>query len=234
MRSRRSPIAGCGCRTPTRSSAASAPIAFVVDNGLDGLFQVRPPARRPPRLMRAAGHARAWPRACRLIPTRYPSVGLFDRVADAGDLDAVIELETWTNDRISNELGLLHTIPQNEWVTGRPMASVVMAAFCHPAPGGARFSDERRGAWYAGRTLATALANRSTAAPRSSPKSVTSTRACSCACTMRISPPPFTTSARRARLCRVSSARLVRTLAGVRARAPGRGIERHRLPLGAS
>jgi hypothetical protein len=99
-----------------------------------------------------------WTRACRLIPTRYPSVGLFDRVATAADLDAVVELEAWTNDRVSHELGLLHTIPRHEWVTGRPMASVVMAAFCHPAPRGCRFSDHRRGAWYASRTLATAVA----------------------------------------------------------------------------
>ena len=99
-----------------------------------------------------------WTRACRLITTRYPSVGLFDRVASADDLDAVMELEAWTNDRISSELGLLHTIPKDEWVTGRPMASVIMAAFCHPRPGGARFSDGRRGAWYAGRTVDTALA----------------------------------------------------------------------------
>lgn len=109
-------------------------------------------ARRPP-LTRLR-----WLRACRLIPTRYPSVGLFDRVAAADDLEAVLELEGWTNDRINTELGLLHAVPREEWVAGRPMASVVMAAFCHPAPGGARFSDNRRGAWYAARTLATALA----------------------------------------------------------------------------
>ena len=109
--------------------------------------------RREPPLTRLR-----WARTCRLIPTRYPSVGLFDRVATAGDLDAVLELDAWTNDRISNELGLLHAIPQDEWVTGRPMASVVMAAFCHPAPRGARFSDAQRGAWYSARTLATALA----------------------------------------------------------------------------
>jgi hypothetical protein len=99
-----------------------------------------------------------WARTCRLIPTRYPSVGLFDRVVTPDDLDAVLELEAWTNDRISEELGLLHAIPRSEWVTGRPMASVVMAAFCHPKPGGARFSGADRGAWYCGRTLATALA----------------------------------------------------------------------------
>jgi len=99
-----------------------------------------------------------WLRTCRLIPTRYPSVGLFDRVASPDDLEAILELDAWTNDRLSNELGLLPVIPRDEWVTGVPMATVVTAAFCHPRPGGARFSDERRGAWYSGRTLATALA----------------------------------------------------------------------------
>ena len=99
-----------------------------------------------------------WTAACRLIPTRYPSAGLFDRVASPDDLDAIVELESWTNDRISVELGLLHTLPRDEWIVGQAMASVVMAAFCHPAPGGARFSDNTRGAWYASRTIATAIA----------------------------------------------------------------------------
>jgi RES domain len=99
-----------------------------------------------------------WSRTCRLIPTRYPSVGPFDRVATAADVDAMIELEGWTNDRLSNELGLLHAVPKTEWVFNRPHASVVMAAFCHPRPTGARFTDSRRGAWYCSRTPATALA----------------------------------------------------------------------------
>ena len=38
------------------------------------------------------------------------------------------------------------------------MASVVMAAFCHPPPGGSRFASENRGAWYAARSMATAVA----------------------------------------------------------------------------
>ncbi len=99
-----------------------------------------------------------WIGACRLVASRYPTVGLFDRVASPADLAAIIELETWTNDRISAELGVLATIPHDEWVTGEPMASVVMAAFCHPHPDGGRFSDSARGAWYAARTLETALA----------------------------------------------------------------------------
>jgi hypothetical protein len=98
----------------------------------------------------------AWRGANRLIPSRYPAVGLFDRVASPDDLEAIFELEGWTNDRISNELGALHVVPRDEWVTG-PMATVVMAAFCHPRPGGGRFNTSRRGAWYASKTIETAL-----------------------------------------------------------------------------
>jgi hypothetical protein len=99
-----------------------------------------------------------WRAAPRLVASRYPTAGLFDRVAAPADIDAVIELEGWTNDRISAELGHLAVVDRDEWVTGRPMSSVVMAAYCHPSPNGARFSDDRRGAWYAARTLETALA----------------------------------------------------------------------------
>lgn len=99
-----------------------------------------------------------WLNSHRLVPSRFPSVGLFDRVTSAADLETILELEAWTNDRLSTQLGILHTIPPDEWVMNRPMASVVMAAFCHPRAGGARFSSEDRGAWYAARRFETALA----------------------------------------------------------------------------
>jgi hypothetical protein len=102
-----------------------------------------------------------WRAAARLIPSRYPAVGLFDAVASPEDIDALIELEGWTNDRITSELGILSAVPREEWVFGRSMASVIMAAYCHPRPGGGRFSSDTRGAWYAGRTLETALAESS-------------------------------------------------------------------------
>jgi hypothetical protein len=88
----------------------------------------------------------------------YPSRGILDAVASPEDLPLVLELESWTNDRISTELGILHRIPPQEWIVGRPMASVIMAAFCHPRPGGGRFNSLDRGAWYAGDSLATAHA----------------------------------------------------------------------------
>lgn len=96
--------------------------------------------------------------ACRLIPSLYPTSGILDTISTPEDLPFIFELESWTNDRISTELGVLHRLPPDEWVVGRPMASVVMAAFCHPRPGGGRFNGPGRGAWYAGTALDTAHA----------------------------------------------------------------------------
>jgi hypothetical protein len=96
--------------------------------------------------------------ACRLVPSLYPSQGILDALATPADLPVVLELETWSNDRISSELGILHRIPMEEWVAGRPMASVIMAAFCHPRSTGGRFNSSERGAWYAANSLAAAHA----------------------------------------------------------------------------
>jgi len=95
---------------------------------------------------------------CRLTPGLFPSVGILDRITTPDDLPFIFELETWSNDRISTELGILHCLPKEEWLVGRPMASVIMAAFCHPRPGGGRFNGPDRGAWYASTDLETAHA----------------------------------------------------------------------------
>ena len=55
-------------------------------------------------------------------------------------------------------MGILHRLPREEWVTGRRMASVMMAAFCHPRVGGGRFNGPDRGAWYAATDMETAHA----------------------------------------------------------------------------
>lgn len=92
--------------------------------------------------------------AHRLIPSRFPPIGLFDTVATAADALAVMELAGWTNDRLLEER--LRRLPEAEWVYGRPNASVVMAAFLHPAPAGSRFNGPDLGAWYAAAALPTA------------------------------------------------------------------------------
>lgn len=92
----------------------------------------------------------------RLIPSKFPPIGLFDTVSTAADLQAVMELAGWTNDRLVAER--LARLPQSEWVFGRPNASVVMAAFLHVAPGGMRFNGPDLGAWYAAADLTTAVA----------------------------------------------------------------------------
>lgn len=93
---------------------------------------------------------------CRLIPSRYSPQGVLDLIARPEDLDLIFELEGWTDDRIAAELGVIHLIPDDEWVVGRPLASVIMAAYCHPRPEGSRFNGPNRGAWYAAFTLAAA------------------------------------------------------------------------------
>jgi hypothetical protein len=92
----------------------------------------------------------------RLIPSRFPPVGLFDTVATAADLAAVMELAGWTNDRLVVER--VARLPRAEWVYGRPNASIVMAAFLHAAPSGLRFSGPELGAWYASASLKGAIA----------------------------------------------------------------------------
>lgn len=92
----------------------------------------------------------------RLVPSRYPPIGLFDTVATAADAEAVMELAGWTNDRLVAER--IDRLPREQWVYGRPNASIVMAAFLHVAPGGMRFNGPDLGAWYASAELATAAA----------------------------------------------------------------------------
>ena len=92
----------------------------------------------------------------RLVPSRYPPIGAFDDVASKSELEAVMELEGWTNDRLVAER--LARLPAAEWVYGRPNASVIMASFLHTPPSGLRFSSGALGAWYGAMRIDTAIA----------------------------------------------------------------------------
>jgi hypothetical protein len=109
-------------------------------------------AARPLRTARTT-----WRPSHRLIPSRFPPVGLFDRVADARDLEAVYALESMTNDRMREEAGELKLVPARDRIVG-PGATPIMAAFTHLNPEGSRFSDGSYGVYYCSQRLETALA----------------------------------------------------------------------------
>ena len=88
-----------------------------------------------------------WAQACRIVPTRHPSVNLFDRVADAADFDALYALEAMSNERV----------PRAQRIFG-PGSGPIMAAFTHVNTLGSRFSDGGHGVFYAARERATAMA----------------------------------------------------------------------------
>jgi hypothetical protein len=99
-----------------------------------------------------------WPRAWRVIASRYPPINLFERLtADTAVWDALIALEQLTNPRVRDEVGDIALVPMDERVSG-PRASYVMAAFTHVNPKRSRFSDGRFGVYYAAAALATAIA----------------------------------------------------------------------------
>ena len=94
--------------------------------------------------------------AWRLIPSRFPPIPAFENVATADDLEAGMEVEGWTNDRLVAER--LARLPRDQWVYGTSNASIVMASFLHAAPAGSRFNGPDLGAWYAAAALTTAIA----------------------------------------------------------------------------
>jgi len=98
-----------------------------------------------------------WEPSWRIIPSRYPPINLFERVADPADLEAVIAVESLTNPRLRDEVGDLRLVPPEDRVSG-PGSSLIMAAFTHLNPDGSRFSDGSFGVFYAAREIETAIA----------------------------------------------------------------------------
>ena len=97
-----------------------------------------------------------WQPCWRLVSSRFPPVGLFDRVADPEDLDIVYAIEGLTNDRLLDEAGDIYLVKPEDRISGVG-ATPIMAAFTHLNPEGSRFSDGSYGVYYAGNTIDTAL-----------------------------------------------------------------------------
>ena len=96
-----------------------------------------------------------WRAAYRIIPSLYPVAGIFDRVVDANDLEAVLELEAATNPRVLDEAGELAMVRPQDRIAGGG-TTPVMAAFTHTLP--SRFSDGSYGVFYAAHDEVTAIA----------------------------------------------------------------------------
>jgi hypothetical protein len=98
-----------------------------------------------------------WEPCYRIVPSRFPPIGLFERVANPADLDAIYAIEALTNDRLRDETGDLSLVLLEDRISG-PGTSAIMAAFTHLNPQGSRFTDGSYGVFYAGRDLNTAIA----------------------------------------------------------------------------
>jgi hypothetical protein len=98
-----------------------------------------------------------WRNAVRIIPSVFPPVNLFERVANPEDLDAVQAIESAYNPRLRDAVGDLSLVPRDERVVG-PGAGYIMAAFTHVSPEGSRFSNGTYGVFYAAYRESTAIA----------------------------------------------------------------------------
>jgi hypothetical protein len=96
-----------------------------------------------------------WNKAYRLIPSRYPPIDLFERVAEPADWELIAHIEGLTNDRLRDEIGDISIVPISERLAGAG-ASPIMAAFTHigfPS----RFTDGSFGVYYASNSFEGAL-----------------------------------------------------------------------------
>jgi len=98
-----------------------------------------------------------WRPSYRVVPSRFPPIDLFERVAEPGDWDLLNLLEGETSTRLREEAGAIHMVREEDRRYG-PGWTPVMAAFCHFNGQGSRFSDGTFGVYYCALSEATAIA----------------------------------------------------------------------------
>lgn len=99
---------------------------------------------------------RNWTKGHRLIPSQFPPVDLYERILEPQDLEAAYQLEALTNPRLLEQAGKLSLLAPGDRVSGEG-SSVIMAAFTHIGAA-SRFTDGTFGVYYAGSSLAVAIA----------------------------------------------------------------------------
>jgi hypothetical protein len=98
-----------------------------------------------------------WKPCWRLVPSRFPPTGLFERVASPEDLETVLHLEGRTNDRLREQAGDISLVGPEDRLLG-PGTTPIMAAFTHLNPEGSRFTRGEYGVYYAAKGIDTAIA----------------------------------------------------------------------------
>jgi hypothetical protein len=91
-----------------------------------------------------------WPKAYRVIRSIFPTIDLFEDIADPSDWEALASAESKTNPRVWESLGRLDLVPPERRVSGAG-ASWLMAPFVHVSrdrPG--RFTDGSYGVYSVG------------------------------------------------------------------------------------
>ena len=94
----------------------------------------------------------------RLISTgRLKEPVLSPLARNHGELEDLAALEGATSGRLQAQEGGLSDLDPRELVFGRPSYTFINAAFAYTRPGGNRFNDDARGAWYCAFDAETAL-----------------------------------------------------------------------------
>ncbi len=99
-----------------------------------------------------------WQPCFRVIPSRYPTIHLFERVADPADWEALYWIESLTNPRLRDEVGAIELVPPEERAFG-PRRLGHHGAVHSPGSGGQPLWRTGRSArFYAAASLATSVA----------------------------------------------------------------------------
>lgn len=96
----------------------------------------------------------SWIRSCRLFPSRFPPVDLYERVAAPNDREALKDIDALTNPRFSSgSEGPPYLLPEDRHVT-QPW---LVAPFAYPNPEVSPYSDASYGVCFVAQTNEGAL-----------------------------------------------------------------------------
>ena len=100
-----------------------------------------------------------WDSAYRVISSSFPPITLFEDILYPAELQMAYALESLTNDRLAEEVGLISRVAPEDRVSGHG-STPVMAAFTHIGKV-SRFTDGTFGIYYAASSQSAAIAETS-------------------------------------------------------------------------